>query len=52
METPMKTLDQVIELNKQILRCAGLPDEDTTTTAGLTVYYLQQYRERIENDRK
>ena len=40
----MKTLEEVIELQRQILDIAGLPNDDQTTTAGMTLHYLQEYR--------
>lgn len=41
----MKSLDEVIELNENILTFAYLPKDDTTTTAGLSLFYLREYRE-------
>ena len=34
----MKSLDEVIELNENILTFAYLPKDDTTTTAGLSLF--------------
>ena len=45
----MKTLDEVIELCEKALWCAYLPQDDTTTTAGLALYYLREYREMKEH---
>lgn len=45
----MKTLDEVIELCEKALWCAYLPKDDTTTTAGLALHYLREYREMKEH---
>ena len=45
----MKTLDEVIELCEKALWCAYLPQDDTTTTAGLALHYLREYREMKEH---
>lgn len=45
----MKTLDEVIELCEKVLWCAYLPQDDTTTTAGLALHYLREYREMKEH---
>ena len=41
----MKTLDEVIELCEKILTFAYLPKDDTTSTAGIALFYLREYRE-------
>lgn len=41
----MKTLDEVIELCENILTFAHLPKDDTTSTAGIALFYLREYRE-------
>lgn len=41
----MKTLDEVIELCESILTFAYLPKDDTTSTAGIALFYLREYRE-------
>ena len=45
----MKTLDEVIELCEKALWCAYLPQDDTTTTAGLALHYLKEYREKHDD---
>ena len=44
----MKTLDEVIELNEKILKFASLPEDDTTTTAGLALHYLKILKAKSE----
>lgn len=44
----MKTLDEVIELCEKTLWFAYLPQDDTTTTAGLALHYLKEYQ-RYQN---
>lgn len=44
----MKTLNEVIELNEKILKFANLPEDDTTTTAGLALYYLKILKAKSE----
>ena len=44
----MKTLDEVIELNEKILKFASLPENDTTTTAGLALHYLKILKAKNE----
>lgn len=41
----MQTLNEVIELCEKALWCAYLPQDDTTTTAGLALHYLKEYCE-------
>lgn len=45
----MRTLDEVIELSEKILTFAYLPKDDTTTTAGLALYYLRELRHILNN---
>lgn len=44
----MKTLNEVIELNEKILKFASLPEDDTTTTAGLALHYLKILKTKSE----
>jgi len=43
----MKTLEEVIEMQRRILMTANLPEDDTTTSVGMSLYYLREYHRQL-----
>ena len=43
----MKTLEEVIKVQEHILNIAGLPEDDTTTSAGMALYYLREFHQQL-----